>query len=66
MTYNVGNMVELCNGEHREIIGVSICYQTNEPCYYLDDDTVATTSDIDHVLSDEEIADLVSDKMSDI
>lgn len=56
----VGNIVELSNGEHREVIGLV------DSGVILDDNTSVPVSDIARILSDEEIADMLMDRFSDL
>ncbi len=56
----IGDIVELLTGEHEEIIGLT------DSCATLSDNTDIMLSDIAHILSDEEIADLIMDRLSDI
>jgi len=56
----IGSIVELKNGEYREVIGLQ------DNMLLLDDDTMVRSEVVKRVLSDEEIADLVADRMSDI
>lgn len=56
----VNSIIRLANGEYREVIEVTYSLAL------LDDGTTIGVSDIEHVLSDEEVADLVMDRMTDV